>query len=96
MSVSENQAKEMRDAIKLLEQKEAQIIQDANDAKYAVAVSWYDSIEPATPTTRAEALTVFQFVEGKLKTETDSFRLALLRQKLKLANDKYKEIKKNG
>ena len=71
----------------------AKVIRDAN---IQVAVDWWNTVKPAVPTTRDEALTAYRFIEGLLQTETDSLRLTLLRNKLEQANEKYKERKRNA
>ena len=86
----------IRDAIQQLEAFEAQQAQDANDARRAIAEAWWDTVKPNTPQTREEALDAYNFILGLLDTETDADRLTLLRQKLQLANEKFKERKKNG
>ena len=71
----------------------AKVIQDA---KIQVAIDWWNTVKPAMPQTRDEALTAYRLIEGLLNTETDSFRLVVLRNRLQLANEKFKEIKRNG
>ncbi len=96
MAVTRQQAEEMRDAIKQLEEGEVVAAKVINDANIQVAVDWWDTIKPAVPRTRDEALAAYQFIEGLLQTETDNYRLVLLRQKLRDANEKYRERKRNG
>ena len=95
-SLTRSDAVRIRDAIRQLEQFERQQAKAENDAKIAVAQAWWDSIKPAVPQTRDEALIAYRFIEGLLQTETDRFRLILLRQKLEQANEKFKERKRNG
>jgi len=75
--------------------RDADTLQDKTDfdANIAIAQAWFDSVKPAPPTNRAEALAVFQFIEGLLQTETDIFRLKLLKIKLQEANIKFKDLK---
>ena len=93
---TEQEARDMRDALKLLEQKEAQQQQLINQAKIQVAIDWWNTVKPSIPLTRDEALTAYRFIEELLNSETDEFRLQLLRNKLQLANEKFKERKRNG
>ena len=95
-SLTQADAVRIRDAIQQLEAFEAQEAQDAADARRAIAEAWWDSVKPDIPQTREEALAAYRFIEGLLETETDADRLNLLRQKLRLANEKFKERKKNG
>jgi len=62
-------------------------------ARRAVAEAWWDTVKPAVPTTRTEALAVYNFILGLLQTETDADRLHLLGNKRDLAWDKYKTVK---
>ena len=108
--VTQQEAKDMRDAMRQLDiDEQAQAIVDF-DVKIAVAQTWWDGIKPAQPTTRAEALTVFEFIKAELVTQRNNFlievnptqkeifhmRVNLLRKKLKQANEKFMEIKRNG
>ena len=94
--VTQQEAKEMRDAIKQLEESERQQTQTQNDAKIQIARDWYNTVEKPTPTTRQEALYIFNFIKSLIEIETDRDRLRLLKNKLDEANEKYKEIKRNG
>ena len=96
MVVTEAEAREIRDALLALEQKEQQEALTQFNADLAVAQTWWDTVKPAIPTTRDEAVTVFRQIEALLKTETDRFRLIILKQNLELANEKFKELKALG
>jgi len=85
---------EIRDKLKQLEDADNAQVQATFDANMVIANTWWDSIKPAAPTTRAEALVVFKFIEDLLKTETDEFRMKVLRQKIRLANEKFLERKR--
>jgi len=93
---TQQEAKDMRDAIRQLEQTEEQQTRDQLGANMAIAETWWNTVKPAIPTTRLEALAAYQLIDGLLQTETDQFRIAVLKQKLKLANEEYKERKANG
>ena len=94
--ITRQEAKEMRDALNELDDFETQQAQDAAGARRTIAESWWNTVKPSVPQTREEALTAYRFIEGLLQTETDRDRISLLRQKLQLANEKFKERKKNG
>ena len=94
--VTQQEAKEMRDAIKLLEQTETQQAQAQEDSKIQIALAWFNSLNIPIPTTRNQALDNFNEIKQLLETETDVYRLAVLRKKLIEANEKYKEVKKLG
>jgi len=64
--------------------------------KIQTALDWWDTVKPDIPTTRDEAITVYNFILSLLDTETESYRLAVLRNKLIEANEKFKEIKAFG
>ena len=101
---------EMRDKLLQLEIQQGAQNETDSIAKLAVAQTWWDTIKPSTPTTRAEGLAAYNFVEAQLETQTINFnnetdpvqkeifkyRGVLLRQKLKLANEKFRERKANG
>ena len=107
--VTEQEARDMWTAIQQFQA--ADLAQERADhlAKIAVAQAWWDGIKPAVPTTRTEALAVFQFIEAEIVTqqtnldnETDPVqkevfrdRVGLLHKKLVEANEKYKEVKAN-
>lgn len=94
--VTQQQAKDMRDAIRQLEASELAAIQTQRDADIAIAMTWWNTVKPSMPTTRQEALDAFNFIKGLIETETDRFRLHVLKKKLEEANEKFKEIKANG
>ncbi len=77
----------------LAEQVAAKVI---DDAALAIAITWWNTVKPAVPTTRVEAVAAFKLIEGLLTTETDKFRLRVLRNRLKLADEKFKELKLLG
>jgi len=93
--VTVQEAKDMRDALRLLEQTESQQAKIINDVNIQTALDWWNIIKPVTPTTRQEALAVHNFIKGLLETETDQFRLGILRKKLEESNKKFQEIKRN-
>lgn len=94
MVVTETQAKEIRDALRLLEQKENQARQTKFNSDLATAQSWYDSLNLAIPVNRDEALIHYKNIELMLKTETNPLRKRILTIELKKANEKFKELKK--
>lgn len=89
-------ATRIRDVIRQLEAFENQQEQDAIQILVNQAKAWWDSIKPAIPNTRDEALDAFNFIKNLLDTETEKFRIKLLKNKLLEANEKYKERKQNG
>ena len=90
---TEQDATDMREAIRALELKEQLQAKAANDIKIQEAEDWFITIAPKEPTTRNEALDNFKTIQNLLKTETDPFRLELLIQELEIANENYKEQK---
>ncbi len=91
-----NNADKIMVTIKAKESADTAAAKAINDAQIQVAVDWWNTVKPVVPQTRDEALTAYRFIEGLLNTETDRFRLGLLREKLQLANEKFKERKRNG
>jgi len=77
---------------------EQQTVKTQFDADIQVALDWFNTlgISIQTATTRTEALDNFNQIETLLQTETDSFRLTVLRKKLQEANEKFMERKRNG
>ena len=106
---TQQEAKDMRDAIRQLQVFEARQQKIIQDGKMQIAIDWWDTKKPSVPTTRNEALTVFRFIETILETEQKlldnetvpvqkeihQYRIQLLGRKLQLANEKFKEIKRN-
>ena len=90
------QARAMRDAIELENQKDAQQRQDQHNVDIGIATAWFNTqgININAATTRTQALDNFNQINSLLQSETDAFRLAILRKKLKEANEKYKAVKK--
>lgn len=91
---TEEQAKEIRDAIQLLNKKEQQEQQTIINLKIQEAKDWVLSITPKEPTTRKEALKNFNQWKNLLQTEQNPIRRAVLSQRLKQANEIYKMVKK--
>jgi len=89
-------AQRIFDALEELKQSKDDEAKTQREANQQIAQDWWDTIKPNTPTTRQEALDAFNFIKGKLKTEKDTWRLQLLGNKLVEANEKFKEIKRNG
>lgn len=98
MVVTESQAREMKTAIEAFQATDAQAAQDQNQADLAIALAWFNTlgINIQAATTRTQALSNFNQIESLLQTETDGFRLAILRKKKIEANEKFKERKRNG
>jgi len=109
MAFTQTDIVEIRNKLKQLElADEVQAEVDAV-AKMAVAQSWWDALKPFIPTTRAEALVIYQFIEAEkitqrtnasnernpIQKEIYQFRVKLLAKKLDEANEKYKEIKRS-
>jgi len=86
-------AQRITDALEQLAQsKQTQANADAQ-ARIDLVKSWWDTVKPAVPTTRREAMDVINKIKDLLKTETDRDRLSLLSNKLTEANIKYHDIK---
>ena len=98
MVVTEPQAREIQAAIEAFLEKDAQIIEAQHQADSAIALAWFNTlgINIQVATTRTQALDNFNQIKLLLQTETDSFRLAVLRKKLEEANERYREIKRIG
>jgi len=96
MVVTEAQAREMQAAIDAFQAKDGQIRRDQNQTDLALALAWYNQqgIQIPNATTRTQALQNFNDIKALMQTETDSFRLGILRQKVQEANEKYKAVKK--
>ena len=96
MATTEIQAREIHTAIGNFQSKDQQVIQAQFDADKAVAVAWYDSlgIDIQGATTRTQASDNYSQIDTLLQTETDRFRLLVLRQRLAEANERYREIKR--
>jgi len=94
--VTEAQAREIRDALNLLAQKEhaQRQVDEANNL--LVAETWWDGIKPDVPKTRVEAENVINFIKSLQSSETDRFRLYILPKKLELALIKLQERKRSG
>jgi len=90
------EARDMRDAIRLLEQTEAQQARTQNRAEMATALAWFNTlgINIQSATTRTQAQSNFNQIEALSQTETDRHRLAVLRIKLGEANEKCSAVKK--
>jgi len=95
MVFSQQEARDMRDALELLNQTEGQAEEAANQVLIAQALSWWNTVKPQTPRTRPEAVDAFNIIKRLIQTETDRHRQSLLRKKLTEANEKFKEIKRN-
>lgn len=95
-NLTQDDAVRIRDILRQLETFEAQQVEDARKARIAIAETWWDTVKPAVPITITEALAVYRFIDDLSKTETKPDRRSLLRGKLKLANEKYKERKRHG
>lgn len=96
--VTEQEARDMWAAIQAFQQKDADAQKAVHENNIRTAQNWYNSHPEINhnPTTRAEALEVFNKIEQMLRTETDRYRLTVLINQKEFANEKFKEIKKNG
>ena len=108
--VTQQEARDMWAAIQQFQAFDEAQLESERQAKLAVAQAWWDGIKPAVPTTKAEALAVFQFIEAEIVTQKTNFanetdpiqkdllriRVSLLSRKLRQANEKFKERKLNG
>lgn len=86
----------MRDAIKQLDQTESQATRAQQLADLAIAQAWYNTIKKPTPTNRPDALDNFNYIKSLLQTETERYKRRVLNTELEKANEKYKEVKRNG
>ena len=98
MVVTEPQAREMLEAIEKFQVKDAQVVRAQQNADMAIALTWFNTlgINIQVATTRTQAKINHDQIESLLQSETDSFRKAILTQKLNEANEKFKERKRNG
>ena len=96
MPYTEQEARDMIAAINLAGQKDAQQAQALFNANKQTALNWWDTVKPAIPTTRQQALDAYNYIKNLLITQTDEFRKIILREKLEQANEKFKEIKALG
>jgi len=96
--VTQIEAKDMRDAIKQLEVFETQQAKAQQDILIRQAEDWFRTlgININSATTRNQALRNFQDIKILIESETERFKKAILRKKLEQANEKYKEVKRNG
>jgi len=94
MAFTAIEVKEMRDKLLLLAKSEEQIEQDKRDVLIQNANDWWETIKPAVPTTRQEALDVYIFIKEKIVVEKNRYRSIVLRKKLALANEKFMELKR--
>ena len=90
---TESEAREIKSAIESFQLKDEQVVQATHQTNIQLAKDWWETVKPTIPTTRQEALDVYNFIKNLLKTETDRYRLQLLNKKLEQANEKFKEIK---
>lgn len=96
MSFTEQDAIDMETATRLLQQKRQEQDKTQYDANIQIALTWFNTlgINIQSATTRTQAKINHDEIESILKTETDSFRKSILRQKLVEANEKYIAVKK--
>ena len=95
MVVTEQEARDMVDAIEAFQLKDSNAAKAVNDTNLATAQTWFDGLIQiiTNPTTRDDALSNFNAIESLQKTETDQFRLSILGKEKQLANEEYKTIK---
>ena len=88
----------MQAAIDAFQASDATAQRSQFTADKAVAETWFATlgIDIQGATTRDEALANYRAIESLLQTETDRFRVLVLREKLAEANEKFKERKANG
>jgi len=98
MVVTEPQAREMQAAIESFQAKDDQTTQAQHQVDIGIATAWFSTqkINIQAATTRTQALDNYNQIKSLLQIETDAYRLGVLRKKLDEANEKYKEIKRNG
>ena len=96
--VTEQEARDMDAAMIAFRNKDDQVLRDQFNADKAIATTWWNGlgIDIQGALTRDEALANYRTIESLLQTETDRFRLLVLREKLAEANEKFKERKLNG
>jgi len=95
--VTEQEARDMNTAILLFQAVDATADRAQFDADKAVAVTWFGTlgIDVVGATTRTQAIRNYNDIEIQIGTQTDKFRLLVLREKLYETNEKFKEIKRN-
>ncbi len=93
--VTEQEARDMKTAITEFEKADALVKKTLFNDNKVIAEKWFDNlrIDIQGANTRRHALANFTQIESLLKTETDRFRLFVLREKLYEANKKYRTIK---
>ena len=93
---TETEAREIETAINAFHDKDAQTEKTRINALTATALIWYNAlgINIQQATTRRQALSNYTKIEALTLTETERFRLHILRTKLIEANDKYKAVKR--
>jgi len=94
--VTEQEARDMKIAIDSFQSSDEAARQAQQQADLTRAEQWFNTlgIDIQAATTRRQALKNYNDIEILISTETDRFRLSVLRTKLKEANEKYKEVKR--
>ena len=92
---TEQEARDMKTAITGFEKADALVKKTLFNDNKIIAQTWFDTlgIDIQGATTRRQALSNFTQIESLLKTETDRFRLFMLREKLDEANKKIQKVK---
>jgi len=96
--VTQQEAKDMRDAIRQLEASEETTRISQRNTDMQIGLDWYNTlgIDIQSVTTRNEALTIYRQITTLLETESEFFRRSILEQKKREAEDKFKELKRIG
>jgi len=96
--VTEQEARDMDAAIIAFHDKDTQTQRTQFDADKAIAETWWNTlgIDIQGALTRDEAIDNYRQIESLLQTETDRFRLVVLKEKLVEADEKFRERKRNG
>ncbi len=94
----QNNIDQVRQFIKDNELLESQQKETQRQADMDIALAWYNTlgIDIQGALTRDDAINNYKQIELLLETETDNFRRGVLNEKLREANEKFKERKLNG
>jgi len=96
MVVTEQEARDMADAIEAFQLKDSDTAKAINDANIATAQSWFDGVPQIVhpeANTRDEGYANLDEIESLQRTETDQFRLRVLRLERQKAVERIHVIK---
>ena len=99
---TEQEARDMEAAIKAFQIKDGQVIQDKFNTDKAIAITWFDTNILPTLTwnntqpldiQRVNILVDFRTLENLLTTETDRFRLLIIKEQKDIVENTFIRIK---